>query len=155
MLSTTLPVLWAVAPHELLPIIPPSRAVGVRRGLRPVAQSVDAQLAVQLVQHDPRLDDAGPRVRINGNQPVTVLRPVEHHGGVGALPGEAGAAAPGQHGHVVAAADGDCGHGRVHVARHDHANRHLPEVGRISGIGRARADVEAHLSVDPVTQRPL
>jgi hypothetical protein len=39
MLSTTLPVRWAVAPHELLPIIPPSVQLGWVAGSGPYRSS--------------------------------------------------------------------------------------------------------------------
>ena len=58
MLSTTLPVRWAVAPHELLPIIPPSVQWLCVAGRGPYSSPVSARLVIEVVEHDARLDDA-------------------------------------------------------------------------------------------------
>jgi hypothetical protein len=73
---------------------------------------------IELVEHDPRLDDAGSCLDIDTQQMVAVLRPIDDDRGVRALPGEAGASAAREDRHVVLPADRDRLNRRVHCARH-------------------------------------
>jgi hypothetical protein len=124
------------------------RAVGMGRGLRAVPQPVPRQFAVERVQDDARFDDAGARGRVDGHEPVAVLRPVDHHGGVGALAGQTAPTAAREHGHVVFTAHRDRVRRGVDAARHDDADRYLAEVGRVGRVSAPGAGVETHLCVD-------
>src|SRR5699024_4435826 len=68
------------------------RAVHVGGRLRAESQPVRFQCVVELVQHDAGLDDASAALHVDRDDVVAVLGPVDHHGRVGALPGQAGAA---------------------------------------------------------------
>jgi hypothetical protein len=127
---------------------PAERAVGVGGRLRPVPQLMLAELLVQHVEHDARLDYARPLIRVDGDQPVTVLRPVDQHSGIGALPGQAGSPATRDDRRPVLAAHADRLDRRLDRAGGDDADRDLPEVRGIGRVGTACAGVEAHLAVD-------
>jgi hypothetical protein len=152
-LSTTLPVRWAVAPPEFVADHAADGAVVVGRRLRPVFQLVPLQLPVELVEHDARLDHADAGLFVDRQQLVAVLRPVDHDRLVAALPGQAGAAAPGERGHGQLAADRDRGDARSDGARDHDPDRHLPEVGRVGRVGAAASRVEPDLAVHPAAQR--
>src|SRR5436190_1160587 len=81
-----------------------------------------------------------------------VLREVEHHRDVAALPGQRRPATAGQDRRAVLAGHGHRGYDVVGVARHDHADRHLPVVRGVGGIQRARPVVEPHLALDRTAQ---
>ncbi len=127
-------------------------AVGVGGGLGPVAQPVRRELPVEVVQHDPRLHDAGAGIGVHRLHTGAVLRPVEHHPRVGALSRQARPAAPRQnrrtelprHGHRLGTGLGG--------ARDDHADGRLPEVRGVRGVRRPAPGVEADLTVDPLAQ---
>ena len=65
-----------------------------------------------------------------------------------AWPAEAGAAAARKNRHRVFARQRKSGDHIALVARNHHAHRHLAIVRRVGGIGRASANVEAHLAFD-------
>ena len=131
---------------------PAERAADVRRGLRAEDQAA-GQGGVEVVELDAGLDDAGARVLVDRHDPRAVLRPVDHHGGVAALPGEARAAAAGEHRDVVLAAHGERLDAGVDRPGDDHADRDLAVVRGVDGVRGARPGVEAHLAVDPLGQR--
>ena len=94
-----------------------------------------------------------PRVRVDRDQPVAVLGPVDHDGGVGALAGQAGAAAAGH--------DGAPYRGRPRPPRPRRrrcAGR--PRRSAPAGSSRRRSSrppgsgVEAHLAVAPSPSEP-
>jgi hypothetical protein len=66
---------------------PPNRAVGMRCRLWSVAQTMNCQLLVEVVQHDPGFDDAGAGVRIDRDNAMAVFGPVNDYSRVGTLPG--------------------------------------------------------------------
>ena len=79
---------------------------------------------------------------------VQVLRMVDDHRDVAALPGEARAAAAGEDGGAVLPTQR---HGLDHVfhgSRDDHADRDLPVTGGVGRIQGAGSGIEAHLALD-------
>ena len=66
---------------------PTERAVGMRRWLWSVAQPMHCQLLIERIQNDPGLDDAGAGLRIDRDDTMAVLGPVEDHCGIRTLPG--------------------------------------------------------------------
>ena len=148
MLSTTLPVRCAVAPQELLPIIPPSVQFMCVAGSGPNRRLV--RLSCSSLSTSSTMPGSTMQVRAPASTSMTavaVLGPVDDDRRVGALAGQAGAAAPGQHRRAVPAADRDRRHGRLDRARHDDADRDLAEVRGVGGVGGARARVEPDLAV--------
>ncbi|PSK58278.1 hypothetical protein B0E38_01503 [Streptomyces sp. 111WW2] len=127
-------------------------AVGVGGGLGAVAQAVRRELPVEVVEHDPGLDDAGAGAGVHGLHPGAVLRPVEDHARVGALPGQAGPATAREHRRAELPGHGHRLHPGLRGTRDDHAERGLPEVRRVRGVGGPAPGVEADLTVHPLAQ---
>ncbi len=127
----------------------------MRGGLGTVAQAVRRELPVQVVQHDPGLDDAGAGVGVHRLHPRAVLRPVEDHTRVGALPGQARPAAAREHRRAELPRHGHRLDAGLRGARDDHAEGRLPEVRRVRGVGGPAPGVEADLPVHPVVQGRL
>ena len=100
-------------------------------GFGPEHQPVRGELGVELVQHDARLDDAGPCAGVDRDEPWQYLDQSITTATLHALPGQAGAAAAGQHRGTVLGAHADGRRGGVDAARHDDADRHLPVVRRV------------------------
>ena len=115
-------------------------------------QPVARQRVVHLVQRRARLHHGRPGRRVGRFQPVAVLGPVDHHCLVAALPGQAGAAAAGQHRHVVLPAHRERGHRRVDVPGHHHPDRDLAVVGGVGGVRGAGAGVEPDFPVHLLRQ---
>ena len=107
MLSTTLPVRCAVAPQELLPIMPPIVQFMCVAGSGPKRSPVGASSSLSTSSTMPGCTTQVRVLGVDRLDPVAVLRPVDHDRRVRALPGQAGAAAAGQHRHAVLAADRD------------------------------------------------
>ena len=131
------------------------RAVIVGGRLRAEHQPVRRQLGVELVQHDAGLDHAGPRRRIDADQAVAVLGPVDDHRHVARLPGQAGAAATGHHRRAVLPAHGDGRHRVVHGAGNHDADRYLAVVRGVGAVRAAAARVEPDLAAGPLPQGAL
>ncbi len=129
------------------------RAVGVGGGLGAVAQPGGRELPVEFVQDDAGLHHAGVAFGVDGLQPVAVLRPVDHHGRVGALPGQTRPAAPGQHRRPVLPRHGHRLGRRLGRPRQHHADRRPAEVGGVRRVRGPAPGVEPHLAVDPFAQR--
>lgn len=127
-------------------------AVHVRGGLGTEPQPGVRELPVEVVQHDSRLHDASAVVGIHRFQLGAVLRPVEHHSGVGALAREARPAASRKHRRTEFPRYGQRFDAVVRGARHDDTDGDLAEIGRVGGVGGAAAVVEADLALDPLAQ---
>ena len=84
--------------------------------------------AAQRVEHDAGLHAREPALRIELEDPVHVLREIEHDRDVAALAGEARAGAARQHRRAELAADRDGRRDVVGVAGHDEADRNLAVV---------------------------
>ena len=117
-------------------------------GLRAEHQPVSAELVVELVQHDARLDDAAsapsrrptPARLQYFDQSITTAT-------LRALPGQAGAAAAREHRGAVLAAHRDGVDGGLDRARDHDADRHLPVVRARRWRRRPGAGVEPDLAV--------
>jgi hypothetical protein len=105
--------------------------------------------------HDAGLHPRREPLRIEVHDPVHVLREIKNHGHVAALAGQARAAAARQHRRAEFAAGRQGGLHVGLVQRHHQADRHLPVVGGIGGVERARAAVEPHFTADHALQAPL
>jgi hypothetical protein len=76
-------------------------------GLGPNIRAVRRDRGVEPVQHHARLDHRDLPLRVDRDDAVAGLRPVDHHGGVAALARKAGPPAAGQHRRTVHAAHRD------------------------------------------------
>ena len=98
-------------PHELLPIMPPKRAVAVGRRIGTEGERAVSAAFAQLVEDDARLHAAQLSSGSISSIVVHVLREIHHHRDVAALAGEARAAAAREHRRAEAAAGRDgCDH---------------------------------------------
>ena len=127
------------------------RAAAVRGRIGPERQLVHLGGVPQRVEDDARLHAREPALGIDLEDPVHVLREIEHHGDVAALAGEAGAGAARQDRRVERAARRHRRDHIVRVAGDDEADRDLAVVGAVGRVERAAAAVEADLAAD----RPL
>ncbi len=138
-------------PQELLPIMPPSVQRLCVEGSGPNVRWWASAGVAQRIEDDARLDAREPPGGIDLEDPVHVLREVEHDRDVAALAGEAGAGAARQHRRAEAAARG---HRRDHIvciAGNDEPDGNLPVVRAVGGVERAAPAIEAHLAAhDPL-----
>ena len=140
-------------PQELLPSMPPMRAVVVRRRVGAEGEVVLLGFVAHGVEDDAGLHPGLPRSGSSSMQPVVVLRHVHDDGDVAALPREAGAAAARQHRRLEPAAKLQRLQDVFLAARQHDADRHLAVVGGIGGVEGAAAVVETHLAADLAAQR--
>ncbi len=123
------------------------RAVAVGGGFGAELELVAGEVPVEFVQDDAGLHHAGAPLRVDGEHTGAVLAPVDHHGGVGGLSGQARAAAPGEDGGVEACAHRHRPGARLDGPGHDDAQWDLPVVRTVRGVGAAAARVEADFAV--------
>ena len=128
-------------------------AVSVGGGIGAESQAVLFRLVAQIVEDDARLDPGVSLRRIELADAVHVLREIEHHGDVAALPGQGRASAAGQDRRAELARQCHGGHDVVGVAGQNDADGDLPVIGGIGGVERARAVIEAHFPTDLLPQR--
>ena len=105
------------------------------------------QPAVQLVQHQTRLDPCGARLSIHFQQPVQVPRRVHDHGPPHRLTALRGPAATGQHRRPLFAGRAHHGLHVVQRARQDHPQRLDLVDGGVGGVEAARGRVEPHVAL--------
>ncbi len=105
-------------------------------------QAVLLQLAVEVVEHQPRLDPAGAGVHVEVQDPVEVLGAVDDETFVDGLAGLRGAAAARGDGDALGAGDADRRGGLRHAARRHRAGRHHLVGGGVGGVAPAREGVE-------------
>ena len=91
------------------------------RHIRAELQIVSNQGAVELIQHDTRLNASDARHGINHENGIEVLAAINHHTGADGLPGEAGAAAAGGDRHMHLAGDLHGGDNVLHGLGNDDA----------------------------------
>ena len=138
MLSTVLPAISAWTPHELLPIMPPSVQRLCVAGSGAKVRWCTSAASRSAIEHDAGLHARDLRRRIEREDAVQVLREIDHHRDVAALPGEAGARAARQDRRADFAARCDRRLDVGFVERNDQPDRDLPVVRGVGGI-RARA----------------
>ena len=135
MLSTVVPAITECGPQELLPIMPPSVqrecVAGSGAKVRPCASAAVAQR----IAHHAGLDARAPRLRVDRQHLVEVLRAVDHHRHVDRLAVERGGAAAREHRNVVGRAKAQGLDDVLDAARQHDADRHLPVV---RGVRRRR-----------------
>ena len=124
-------------------------------GVGGIHQAVGNQLSVQVVQHDAGLNPGPHLFFVHFDDLVQVFAEVGDYGMVHGLPGQAGAAGPGQHwdsglvGHVYDRQN------IVHVAGDDHAHRlHLVDTG-VGAVENSGRRVELYITGDPASQHAL
>src|SRR5581483_3745252 len=130
-------------------------AVRVRGGIGPPGEAVAPRGVAQVVADQAGLDAGVAVARIDFEDLVQVLGPVNHDGGVAALSGEAGAAATGEQGRAEAATNSDGFNHILDASGDDNTDRHLAVVGAVHGVHSPRAGVEAHFSFDHTAQLAL
>ena len=106
----------------------------------------------QRVAYHPRLHARKARGGVERDHAVKVFRAIDDERHVDALAALRRAAAPRQDRHAVLAGERDRGHDVLDAARQHHADRDLPVVGSVGGIGRARPRIEAHFAGDRLSQ---
>ena len=109
-------------------------------------EPVRLELAVQLVEHDARLDHAAARLDVEVPQAGEVLRAVDHQPIVDGLAALRGAAAARGDGNAALGGQGECAQRVLGGARHDHAGRHHLVVRGVGGVAAARGEVEQHVA---------
>jgi hypothetical protein len=96
----------------------------------------------EAVEDDAGLDDGELCCRVDGAEPVHVLRVIEDDGYVGALAGERGSATAWENGCTDGAAGCECGFDVGGVKGHDDADGKLTVIRSVGGVEGARAPVE-------------
>ena len=124
-------------------------------GIGPERQLVRFGGVAQRIEHDAGLHARESADRIDLEDPVHVLREVEHDRHVAALSGEAGARAARQDGRVVLPARGHRRDHIVGIAGNDEADRNLAVVRAVGRVERAAAAIEPHLAADHPLQLAL
>ena len=127
------------------------RAVPMRCRIRRKGQLMLFRRIAQLIIDQPRLYPRVALFRIQLNQPVQVLRKVEHHRHIAGLPRKRGPGAAPKNRHVQRAADRHRLHHILHRAGNHHTDRHLPVVRQIRRVDCPRSIVKAHLRLCPTT----
>ena len=131
------------------------RAAAVRRRIGSERQLMRFGGVAQRIEHHAGLHAREPADRIDLEDPVHVLREVEHHRDVAALAGEAGAGAPRQDRRVELPARRHRRDHIVGIARNDETDGNLTVVRAVGGVQRAAAAIEAHLAADHPLQLPF
>ena len=91
--------------------------------------------------------------RVDFNDLRHVLREVEDHGDVAALPGQRCSSTTAQNGCAEFPSQRDRGDNIIHVARQNNSNRYLPVVRPVGRVKRAAAVVETHIAPQLAFQR--
>ena len=125
-----------------------NRGAAGRRHIGREAKVERAQLRVQVVKHHAGFHARPPLVGVDLEDPVQVLRRIEHQSRANGLTGLRGAAASGRDRHTMPRSDVHRVHYRFGRAREDHAQRlDLIDAG-VGRVERARDAIEPHLTVD-------
>ena len=113
---------------------------------------VRGEVVVELVENNAGLGARPALLGVHLDHVPHVLGEVHDHGLAHRLARQAGAAAPGQHGHAVAVGGLDHGYHVLGVTGQHHAHRlDLVDAG-VGGVQQARHLVEAHLACDDSPQ---
>ena len=127
-------------------------AIFVGRRIGTVRQVVLIGVLTKMVEHYARLYPGIFLLGIQLDDLVQVLREINNHGHVAALPGQTGSPAASQDGSLMLAGHS---HGLNHVvngSRNNHANGNLPVIGAVGGIESAAAFIKANFSRDAPAQ---
>ena len=133
-------------------------ADGRARGGRDIdrkPQPVRLELAVEIVEHDARLDRAAGALDVEIEDARQIFRAIDDQRFADRLPGLRRSAAARQHGRTLAARNRYRPIGFFDGARRDHAHRHDLVVGRVGGVAAARKTVELNLAGQFGLQPPL
>jgi hypothetical protein len=107
----------------------------------------EQRLGIELVQDDAGFHDGCPRVRVDRDDAVAVLGPVDDDRHVARLPGQARPAAARDDRRSVPPADFDRRRAGLDGARHHRPDRYLPVVHRVGAVGAPAPGVETHFTV--------
>ena len=129
------------------------RAVVVRGGIGREGEVPLLGSVAEPVEDHAGLDPGELAVVVDLQNPVQILRAIDHHRHVAALTGEAGPAAASDDGSAELARRGDRLDDVVNAPRNHHADRHLPIVGTVGRVQGAAAVVESYLAFDARPQR--
>src|SRR5690348_5068408 len=102
----------------------------------------------QIVQHATRTHARDALHRIYFEDLVDVLHPINYHGGIATLPGEARAAAARENRRAKFARDGYGCDNVLNMARNDDANRNLAIIRSVHRLNAAAAAVKTHFAID-------
>jgi len=121
-----------------------------------VPEAVLLELAIKVVEDDARLDGDAAAGDVEIEDPVQILRAVDHQGRPDRLPALGGAAAARQNGHFLRTSNRYCPIGFFDGAGSDHANRRdlvVGGVGCVAAAGeRIEPDVPGQLGLEPPFQ---
>ena len=106
----------------------------MRGGVRAEAQPVRCRGRGDVVQDRAGLDDRGPRLGIDRQDPVQVLGEIEHDAGSDGVSGDGGPGPPAGDRHAGPPGDVQRGGRLVDVPGEDHHARHDPVVRRVGGV---------------------
>src|SRR5690606_10983210 len=122
------------------------RAVLMRRWVRAERQAMPSGVGPQGVQYHARLYLRGTVCGVDRENPVQVLREVEHHGRIARLPGQTRAGAAAHDRRVVSRRDAKRRFDIGFVTGDDHADGNVAVVGGVAGIEGARPTIETDLA---------
>src|SRR6266511_240929 len=111
--------------------------------------------AIELVEHDARLDHTAPAGHVKLDQVVEIFRAVDNERGTDRLAGLRGARAPRQHADALLARNCQRMLRLLHRARRDDAERQDLVMRGVGRIAAARERVELHLAEEMRLEPPL
>jgi hypothetical protein len=128
------------------------RASVVGRRVRAERQVVRFGGIAQRIEHHAGFNAGESSRRVDLDDPIHVLREIEHHRHVAALPGQARSSAPRQDRRAVLSADRHRGDDILAVAWDDEADRNLAVVRSVGGIQGPAAAIKPYLATDRLLQ---
>ena len=130
----------------------PERRPRAGRDVDRKPQAGDFERAVQLVEHQARLDNGRRALRIDAQDFIEMLGKIDDDRCIDRLPALRGPAAPRQHRHALLAGDGQHRFDILKALRHDDAEReHLIDRG-VCGIASAVETGDEHVALDGAAQ---
>ena len=128
------------------------RALGRGRHIDRKPQAMRLEPCVQMVEHEPRFNGHGARLRIERQHLMQPFTRVDNERLAHRLPALAGAGSASENGYGVMAGDIERDDQVVLVARHDHPDRRDLVDRRVRCIAAARGAIEHHIAAQLAAQ---
>src|SRR5438309_3987365 len=128
------------------------RTSAVRSGIGAESQIVFLGGIAQMIKNDPGLHASDAAFGIELDDFRHVLRKIEHHGDIAALPSQRRSASTAKYWSRVLPADGNCSDHIVRITWNYDSDGHLTIIGTIGGIKSAAAVVEPDLPTQVAAQ---